>query len=116
MSKRRPPNISAPHDARQLGIDWNDGESSTIPHEILRGYCPCATCQGHSGKIAFPGGGDLELVELATVGNYAIRLTWGDRHGSGLYSYDFLHALAAWHDEHGAQMTQLLPELPSPSP
>ena len=60
-----PTRIKAPRNARVLGITWADGHVGVYPHEILRGYCPCAGCQGHSGTIRFVPGGELDLVELA---------------------------------------------------
>lgn len=86
-----------------MEIEWADGHRSPLPHEILRGYCPCASCQGHSGTIRFiPGGeiearfkpgGDLEMRELEQVGNYALRFVWGDAHETGLYTFRFLRSL-----------------------
>lgn len=86
-----------------MEITWADGHKGVYPHEILRGYCPCAGCQGHSGTIKFvPGGelearfkpgGDLELRHIEQVGNYALRFEWGDRHDSGIYSFRYLRSL-----------------------
>ena len=74
-------------------IVWDDGQRCELPHEILRGYCPCATCQGHSGTIAFQPGGNLELREIERVGNYALSLAWGDGHSSGIYTFTYLRRL-----------------------
>ena len=90
----RPVRVKAPKGARVFEIHWADGVTGKISHEILRGYCPCAGCQGHSGAIKFVEGGDLELVKIDTVGNYALQLTWGDRHDTGLYSFRFLRSLS----------------------
>ncbi|MCL2725229.1 MAG: DUF971 domain-containing protein [Polyangiaceae bacterium] len=78
-----------------MEIDWGDGHESVYPHEILRGYCPCAGCQGHEGTIKFryPEGNQRELDAIEPVGNYALRLTWFDGHRSGIYSYKYLRAL-----------------------
>lgn len=89
-----PTGIKAPRGARVFQVDWADGFVGSIPHSILRGYCPCAGCQGHSGTIRFHSGGDEELLDIATVGNYALQLTWGDRHDSGLYSFRYLRLLS----------------------
>lgn len=88
-----PEEVRAPHGARQMEIDWNDGHRTLLPHRVLRGFCPCAECQGHDGPIRFRDGGDLELVDLEPVGNYALRLVWGDRHATGIYSFRFLREL-----------------------
>ncbi len=94
-----PTGVKAPHGATILTITWADGHSSTIPHEILRAYCPCAHCQGHGGTIkrvpAPPSAGKayLEIREIERVGNYALSFTWGDGHASGIYSFKYLRAL-----------------------
>ena len=87
--------IRSPRGTRLSHIDWADGHVGEYPHEILRGYCPCAGCQGHTGSITFqyPTDAQQELDTLEPVGNYALRLQWFDGHGSGLYSYKYLRAL-----------------------
>jgi len=88
-----PVELRAPRGARTLEIDFEDGHRASYPHEILRGYCPCAVCQGHQGPIRFVPGGDLELKDLVEVGDYALQLVWGDGHASGIYTYTFLREL-----------------------
>ncbi len=90
-----PVEVRAPVGARVMEVDWDDGHRSTYPHELLRGYCPCAHCQGHEGPIVFVEGGDLELDGIERVGNYALRLVWGDGHQTGIYSHRFLRRLCA---------------------
>ena len=87
--------IRAPRGAMVMHIDWADGHLGVLPHEVLRGFCPCAHCQGHQGAIRFVGGGNLLLAELEEVGNYAIRLEWADGHGTGLYSFRYLRELCS---------------------
>ena len=111
----RPTGIKAPRGARVFQIDWADGFVGKIPHAVLRGYCPCAGCQGHSGTIRFVSGGDEELLDIVEVGNYALQLTWGDRHDSGLYSFRYLRLLsevAASEAEAGAPNDTERRELP----
>ena len=76
-----------------MEVTWADGHKGVLPHRILRGLCPCAVCQGHQGTLRFVEGGDLDLREIEQVGNYALRLTWGDRHDSGIYTYRYLRKL-----------------------
>jgi DUF971 family protein len=90
-----PIEVRAPRGARSLEIDFADGHHAIYPHEILRGYCPCAVCQGHQGPIRFVPGGDLELTDLGEVGDYALRLAWGDGHATGIYTFKFLRELCA---------------------
>lgn len=91
-----PIELRAPRGARRLEIDWDDGSTSAYRHAILRGFCPCAHCQGHHGPVSWVLGAeekDLELAEVAEVGNYALQLTWGDGHGTGIYTFRFLREL-----------------------
>jgi DUF971 family protein len=78
-----------------MEIDFADGHRGVYPHEILRGYCPCAVCQGHQGAIRFVAGGNLELQEIAEVGDYALRMTWADGHATGIYTFAFLRELCS---------------------
>lgn len=108
----RPTAIKAPHGARTFEVTWADGTKSAYPHEILRGYCPCAGCQGHSGAIKFQEGGNQDLLEIERVGNYALSLKWGDSHASGIYSFRYLRALGDLLAEHGPDGVKALGELP----
>lgn len=87
--------VRSPRGAAVTEIDWADGHKGVYPHALLRGYCPCATCQGHGGDIKFieASGIQLELEDIATVGNYALRFEWFDGHASGLYSFHYLRKL-----------------------
>src|SRR6266849_10554863 len=94
--RTHPTRVKAPRNARTLEIAWADGHQGIYPHEILRGYCPCAGCQGHSGTISFVPTGDaraVEVDEIDAVGNYALRIRWLDGHESGIYSYIYLRGL-----------------------
>ena len=90
-----PVELRAPSGARVMEIDWADGHRSSYPHELLRGFCPCAHCQGHEGPIRYVEGGNLELNDIELVGNYALRLVWGDGHQTGIYSHRYLRSLCA---------------------
>jgi DUF971 family protein len=91
----RPIAIRSPRRGRVTEIDWADGHRGIYPHEVLRGYCPCAACQGHGGPIRWieTREDQRELENIETVGGYALSLSWSDGHSSGIYSYQFLRAL-----------------------
>lgn len=90
-----PVEVLAPKGARVLELVWSDGSRSSIPHRVLRGFCPCAYCQGHTGPVewvdtdSLPEGA-LELVDLFEVGSYALGLAWGDGHRTGIYRFSLL--------------------------
>lgn len=91
-----PVELRAPRGARVLEIEWADGTTSRFPHLVLRAFCPCAHCQGHQGPIGWAGehaDSALELGEIEEVGSYAVRLSWGDGHSTGLYSFRYLQKL-----------------------
>lgn len=100
MSERdapTPEEVRAPQGARRMEIEWSDGATTAYRHAILRGFCPCAHCQGHHGPVCWVDGAedlDLELTEIEEVGNYALRLGWGDGHATGIYTFHFLRSLA----------------------
>ena len=91
----KPIAVRSPRGGRQTEIDWADSHKSVYPHEELRGYCPCASCQGHSDEIRFieTTPAQRELEDIEPVGGYALGLTWFDGHSSGIYSFRYLRAL-----------------------
>ncbi len=95
-----PAEIRAPKGALLLEIVWDDGTSSLYSHRVLRGFCPCAHCQGHNGPIQWVHDVEsmaksaLELADIREVGSYALGLTFGDGHGSGIYTFRYLEELA----------------------
>ena len=99
MSAPEPVEVRAPEGARVLELDWSDGVTTRYAHRALRGFCPCAHCQGHQGPIEWVAATDelddaaLELTDLAEVGQYALSLTWADGHATGIYSFQYLREL-----------------------
>jgi len=43
--------------------------------------------------MTFVSGGNEEIREIERVGNYALSLTWGDGHSTGIYTWRHLRAL-----------------------
>ena len=78
-----------------MRLKWDDGHQADFPFEHLRGWCPCAMCQGHSSmKMAFhPPPGEVEPAAIVPVGNYAIAITWSDGHSTGIYRFEFLREI-----------------------
>lgn len=93
-----PVEVRAPEGARRMEIVWDDGVTTAYHHAILRGFCPCAHCQGHHGPVQWVEGAenqDLSLASIEQVGNYALQLAWGDGHATGIYTFRFLRELGA---------------------
>ena len=95
-----------------MEVHFADEHRCQFPHDILRGFCPCAGCQGHSGPIEFQPGGNDELRELSPIGNYAVALTWGDGHASGIYSYRFLRTLGGLLEQLGTDELKRRAQIP----
>jgi DUF971 family protein len=95
-----PTKVRSPRGAVVTEVDWSDGTATRHPHQILRGLCPCAKCQGHDHGIRWVEEVErasqlqLELSHIEQVGNYAVGLTWGDGHSGGIYTFEYLRELA----------------------
>jgi DUF971 family protein len=95
-----PTEIRLRRKSRVLEVSFADGSRFELPFEYLRVYSPSAEVRGHGG-----GEGKLELAKesvqvtaVEPVGNYAVRLVFDDGHGTGLYSWAFLHELGSQYD------------------
>lgn len=113
----KPTAVRAPHGATTLELGWPGDLVHRLPHRLLRGYCPCAGCQGHSGSITFqPPSGSLalELRDIKQVGQYALAFTWGDGHSTGIYSFEFLFHLGRLIERDGSLGVEELGTLPRP--
>jgi len=82
-------------DEGRLRLTWNDGYSAELSYAELRGWCPCAGCQGHNTmKIRFqPPARPVAASSIQPVGNYALSIGWSDGHGTGIYRFDYLRRL-----------------------
>jgi ATP-binding protein involved in chromosome partitioning len=93
-SDPEPVEISGDKDNRVVRIRWSDGVVNEYTMSGLRGWCPCAQCQGHSGRRGFVSVEDPVLQDVEGVGRYAVRMIWADGHSTGMYSYGYLRELA----------------------
>lgn len=92
-ARTTPLELLAPRGSDWLEVRWADGAVTRMSNALLRGYCPCAGCQGHSGSIRFRPVGPVLLETIEEVGNYAVCLGWSDGHSSGIYSFRYLREL-----------------------
>jgi DUF971 family protein len=80
---------------RRLRLTWSDAHAAELDYDYVRGYCPCAGCQGHgTGEVEFhrPAAA-VEPIDIRPVGNYAISIQWSDGHATGIYRFDFLRQI-----------------------
>lgn len=83
-----------------LTLTYADGISYDLSAEFLRAHSPSAEVRGHGkgNAVLQVGKRHVGIVNLETVGNYAIKLEFDDRHNSGIYSWDYLYLLCTQHD------------------
>jgi DUF971 family protein len=95
---------------RRLRVTWSDGHVGTYGYDFLRGWCPCAMCQGHQVvELTYhPPAAPVDPVRIAPVGNYGLSFGWTDGHGSGIYRFDYLRALCSC-PEHTRQREERMP-------
>ena len=85
----------------EVAVRWSDGSEDYYKMDYLRAHSPSAenigerdlTGQLHGGssQTAFPG---VRVQGWQPVGGYALQFAFSDGHRTGLYSYDYLKALA----------------------
>jgi DUF971 family protein len=100
-----PPRLQPTHIQQigeELAIAWSDGSESFLRLHALRLGCPCAGCGGEPDVL-----GNIERPDVSytlesfvlrgwqIIGGYALQPTWGDGHGTGLYSFSYLQRLGA---------------------
>jgi len=95
MQRAYPTEVRRLPEREALRITWSDQHVSEVGYRILRGYCPCAVCQGHAAPdVRFhepPTAVSLEGIE--PVGRYGLSFVWSDGHSTGIYRFDCLRAL-----------------------
>jgi DUF971 family protein len=86
---------------RTLHVEFDDGSSFALPAEYLRVESPSAEVQGHTPqqRQTVPGKRSVSIIGIEPVGNYAVRLLFDDRHDTGIYSWEYLHALGREQDQ-----------------
>jgi DUF971 family protein len=102
---------TAPRSIQQIGEElaliWEDGTESYFPLNVLRQFCPCASCGGEPdvlGRVEKPHvhwtEASFQLKSLEVVGGYALQPKWGDGHSTGLYSWGYLRRLDLYLRDH----------------
>jgi DUF971 family protein len=90
-----PVEIRLAKDRRALTVAFDDGNTFSLPAELLRVTSPSAEVQGHSEAQRKTVGGkrNVAILSVDAVGNYAVRIGFDDMHNTGIYSWAFLHDL-----------------------
>ena len=96
-----PQDLTVHGKSKVLEIAFSDGASYRIPFELMRVYSPSAEVQGHGPgqEVLQTGKREVGIVDLASVGNYAVQPTFSDGHSSGIFSWDYLYFLGSQQDK-----------------
>lgn len=78
----------------RLVVTWEDDHVSDYPLRYLRGFCPCAGCQGHrSGPPEFVQTHKEKVVDVRPIGSYGMNVIWDSGHDTGIYSFTYLRSI-----------------------
>ena len=105
-----PSRVVLPESKDALTLTYSDGQEYTLPAEYLRVYSPSAEVRGHGeGNETLQFGKRLVTINaLEKSGNYALQIVFSDGHDSGIYSWDYLQALAENYDDKWATYLEKL--------
>jgi len=95
-----PIEIRVQSEEKRLEIEFDNGESFSIPAELLRVESPSAEVQGHGPgqKTTVAGRRHVGILAVEPVGNYAVRIRFDDLHDTGLYTWRYLYELGSEQD------------------
>ncbi len=96
-----PQDLTLHGQSKVLEMVFSDGATFRIPFELMRVYSPSAEVMGHGPgqEVLQTGKRDVGIVDLASVGNYAVQPTFSDGHSSGIFSWDYLYFLGSQQDK-----------------
>jgi len=85
----------------EIAIRWSDGSEDYYSMEKLRALSPSAETTGERDLLGVKYGGDdrkeypgVRVTAWQQVGGYAIAFAFSDGHKTGIYSYEYLRAIA----------------------
>ncbi len=96
-----PTELNYDRQAKTLRIAFDDGQTFTLPAELLRVESPSAEVQGHGPgqKQTVAGRAHVGILEIEPVGNYAVKIKFDDLHDTGIFSWRYLRDLGEQQDE-----------------
>ncbi|MDG2302256.1 MAG: DUF971 domain-containing protein [Gammaproteobacteria bacterium] len=110
MEKHYPKNIELRKKSRRLIVTFDTEETFDFSAEFLRVYSPSADVKGHSpGQAVLQvGKEDATIEDVEPIGNYAVRLVFGDGHDTGLYTWDYLYEMGVQKKEYWGNYIEAL--------
>jgi DUF971 family protein len=96
-----PTDITLHGASKVLQISFSDGAEFRIPFELMRVYSPSAEVQGHGPgqEVLQTGKRAVSIVQLESVGHYAVQPMFSDGHESGIFSWTYLYHLGSEQDK-----------------
>ena len=90
-----PTEITLHQQSRVLEITFDDGARFKLPYEFLRVHSPSAEVRRHGRgrEILQVGKQHVSIIKVKQIGQYALKITFDDKHDSGLYSWSYLYQL-----------------------
>lgn len=84
-------------DKKSLRVAFADLGEVSLSSELLRVESPSAEVRGHGvgQKRLVYGKRHVKILNILPVGQYAVKLVFDDGHDTGIYTWDFLHDMAA---------------------
>ena len=101
MSKLKPEKIIVSKSKDVLKLIYKSKREITLTAEYLRVFSPSAEVRGHrsSDNKLQVGKKNVVILDVKTVGLYAIQILFDDGHDSGIYSWDYLVSLSENYDK-----------------
>jgi len=92
----RPIKIILHKGSAQLELSYSNDQNYILSAEFLRVSSPSAEVRGHGpGQEILQAGKRFVTIEnVESIGNYAIKLVFSDKHNTGIYSWIYLLELA----------------------
>ena len=92
--------------AKELAIEWSDGQKTLLPLNLLRSRCPCAGCSGEKDVLGNTYKGpnqkysplSFQVSHYELVGLYGVRFFWKDGHHDGIYTFQLLFSLNGYEE------------------
>jgi DUF971 family protein len=89
-----PLDVQVQNENARVVVKWGDGHTSMYPVSRLRGYCPCALCQGHDvGGLKWIENKVNAIFDVELVGRYAVNFKFADAHNTGIFRWEMLRRL-----------------------
>lgn len=97
----RPNKITLHKGSALLELSYPSEEKYVLSAEFLRVSSPSAEVRGHGPgqEILQTGKRFVTIENVESVGNYAIKLVFSDKHNTGIYSWIYLLELAKNHEQ-----------------